>query len=88
MNEWEGVLSNGYNMSKVQRQKTERQFRELQFGVNKIGKAKQEVLGDEAREATMDHVEEPIVMDLTKGSLSRDVGSGKRRRDNFCLWRP
>ena len=36
----------------------------------------------------MDHVEEPIVIDLTKGGLSRDVGSRKRRRDNFCLWRP
>ena len=62
-------------------------YRELQFGVNKIGKAKQEVLGDEAREATMDHVEEPVVIDLAKGSLNRDVGSRKRRRDNFCLWR-
>lgn len=45
------------------------------------------MLGDEAREATMDHVEEPVVIDLAKGSLNRDVGSRKRRRDNFCLWR-
>ena len=46
------------------------------------------MLGDEAKEATMDHVEEPIVIDLAKGSLNRDVGSRKRRRDNFCLLRP
>lgn len=73
-------------MSRVQKQKTG-SYRELQFGVNTIRKAKQEVLGDEAREAAMDHAEEPIVRELAKGSLNRDVGSRKRRRD-FCPWRP
>lgn len=44
------------------------------------------MLGDEAREATMDHAEEPMVRELAKGSLNRDVGSRKGR--DFCPWRP